>query len=47
MPIISVRKSGEGYRSKRKYIRGMKKSKGDVLKKKEGKTYGYGEFTTK
>ena len=30
----SVRKSGEGYRSKRKYIRGVKKSKGDVLKKK-------------
>ena len=28
----SVRKSGEGYRTRRKYIRGIKKSKGDTFK---------------
>ena len=30
----SMRKSGEGYRLRRKYIRDMKKCKGDALKKK-------------
>ena len=43
----SVSKSGEGYCTRRKYIRGMKKSKGDTFKKKEGETYGAGKFTTK
>ena len=43
----SVRKSGEGYRTRRKYIRGMKKSEGDTFKKKEGESYGAGKFTSK
>ena len=43
----SLRKSGECYRSRRKYIRGMKKCKDDALKKKEGKTFESGQFTNK
>ena len=35
----SVRKSGEKYRSRRKYIRGAKISKSDKIKKKEGNVY--------
>ena len=43
----SVRKSGEKYRSRRKYIRGAKKSRTDKIKKKEGNVYGAGKFTAR
>ena len=40
----SARKSSESYCTRRKCIRGAKKSKSDDIKDKEGKTYDPGQF---